>query len=179
VLDETRKYALHLTFAQQFYGQKTNAQLKGAIMSNTAVKICGSAEGTSLAELTKMMSGVEKEDLQYCGVGEFYIKVKDVSKQAKRQQTYGLNTARRFFAPTFLLSANTNRNMDEDTWRKTREYQLKNYYREIPKEDDSLRETQAKPVVMDSADPEEISADSDAIPARSQKRAPIKPPLEL
>jgi len=125
------------------------------------------------------MIGVEKEDLQYCSVGEFYIKVKDVSKQAKRQQTYGLNTARRFFAPTFLLGESKQKSMDADAWQKTCEHQLKQYYREIPKEDDSLRETQAKPVVIDSTDPGEISTGQNAVPARSQKRVPIKPPLEL
>jgi hypothetical protein len=179
VLDETRKYALHLTFAQQYYGQKTNTQLKGAIMSNTAVKICGSAEGSSLSELTGMMTGAQKEDLQNCELGEFYIKVKDVRKKAKYQQTYALNTARRFFAPTFLLGESKQKSMDAEAWQKTCEYQLKNYYREAQKDDDSVRAAGAETVLIDSADPEEISNGQDAVPSRHQKRTPIKPPLEL
>jgi hypothetical protein len=179
VLDETRKYALHLTFAQQYYGQKTNTQLKGAIMSNTAVKICGSAEGRSLSELSGMMTGVDREDLQYCGLGEFFIKVKDVRKKYSLQQTYGLNVGRRFFAPTFLLGESKEKSMDADTWRKTCEYQLKHYYREAPKDYDSVRAAEVETGGTDSPDPEEISASRDAAPSKRKKNAPLKPPLEL
>ena len=76
LLAESRKYAVHLTLAQQFHGQGTSPALRGAILNNTAVKIAGTGEGASLEAIAKIMTGTTKEDLQNLLTGEFFVKTR-------------------------------------------------------------------------------------------------------
>lgn len=98
ILAESRKYAVYLTLAQQFYGQDTSTNLRNAIVNNTAVKITGTGEGASLEAVQKMMNGVSKEALQNLETGHFFIKVKSHSILQKhlsgnRAQVFQMTTA--------------------------------------------------------------------------------------
>lgn len=125
LLAESRKYAIHLTLAQQFFGQGTETQLKGAILNNTAVKIAGTGEGASLEAIQKFMSGVTKEALQNLQTGHFYIRVK----------TSGIFSSVMMENKAQLLKVTTaylknSHQMHPRTWHKVTVYQREHYYRE-------------------------------------------------
>lgn len=125
VLDESRKYGLHLTLVQQFFGQKTSTAIRASIMNNTAIKICGTGESASLEAMARVMTGATKEDLQNCECGEFFIKVKKQS--GILQQAYGTHYARPFKNGTSLLGFKNS--MSRDNWEGLKKQQIEKYYR--------------------------------------------------
>lgn len=56
VLTESRKYGLHLTMAQQFYGQGMDRDLLAAVMGNTAIKIAGRNDTMTLKKMDERMA---------------------------------------------------------------------------------------------------------------------------
>jgi hypothetical protein len=177
VLTQTRKFALHLTFAQQYFGQDLDSQLKDAISSSTAVKISGIADaGASLTSMSKMMTGVNTEELQNCRRGEFFIKYKDTG-DGYGSQEYGKSVARKFFTPVFLLG--NRRTVNDDEWEKRKAFQLQHYYRKIRDQEAFLRKALETPFLSDTTDPDEIRSDKADVPARQKERSALKPPLEL
>lgn len=72
ILTETRKFRLHGTFAQQFTGQGMDAQMKKAVIGNSAVKITGN-NGVADLKIMSAETGTTVEDMQTLKVGEFYI----------------------------------------------------------------------------------------------------------
>lgn len=127
ILDESRKYGLHLTLVQQFFGQKTDTQLRASIMNNTAIKICGTGEDSTLEKMARVMTGVTKEELQNCERGQFYIKVK--KQGGLIQQAFGTNYARPFRNTTALLGFRNS--MPSEAWQKVKKQQLQEYYRPL------------------------------------------------
>lgn len=127
ILDESRKYGLHLTLVQQFFGQKTDTQLRASIMNNTAVKICGTGEDSTLEKMARVMTGATKEELQNCERGQFYIKVK--KQGGLIQQAFGTNYARPFRNTTALLGFRNT--MLSEEWQRVKEQQLQKYYRSL------------------------------------------------
>lgn len=124
LLAESRKYAVHLTLAQQFFGQGTDNALKGAILNNTAVKVAGTGEGTSLEAIQKFMTGTSKEDLQNLDTGHFFVKVKSSGILSR---VLNENTAQHFRVTTSYLG---NRNaMQKRQWEKVKAYQIAHYYK--------------------------------------------------
>lgn len=127
ILDEARKYALHLTLAQQFYGQDTSPNLRGAILNNTAVKIAGTGEGASLNEISKFMTGATKEELQNCEMGSFYLKVK--KQRGFLNFIFSNEYAHLFRVTTSFLGFR--HSMKSEQWEGVKDYQLKHYYAPI------------------------------------------------
>jgi len=126
LLAESRKYAVHLTLAQQFHGQGTSPALRGAILNNTAVKIAGTGEGASLDAISKVMTGTTKEELQNLLTGEFFVKTRanNILESALNE-----NLAQKMKVTTkFIGDRHT---MKPQQWQSVKEYQLKHYYKSI------------------------------------------------
>lgn len=149
ILAESRKYAVHLTLVQQFFGQKTDTQLRAGIMNNTAVKICGTGEDTSLEKMARVMTGASKEDLQNCDRGIFYVKVK--KQGGIIQQAFGTQYARPLRNNISLLGFRNG--MGKDHWRAVKADQLKTYYRPL-KPSASLSEADMFTPSTDTQNPE-------------------------
>ncbi len=146
VLDESRKYGLHLTLVQQFFGQKTSTEIRASIMNNTAIKICGTGESTSLEAMAKVMIGATKEDLQNCERGEFFIKVK--KQGGILQQAFGTHYARPFRNNISLLGFRNT--MKPEEWKTLKAYQIEKYYRSLSGKSEAVE-------IIDGANPEEFT----------------------
>jgi hypothetical protein len=75
ILEESRKYHLHLIVATQILGKNIDPILKESILSNTNVKIIGANSYAQQYTLSKE-TGIDKEKLTKLRVGSFYIKSK-------------------------------------------------------------------------------------------------------
>ena len=126
LLAESRKYAVHLTLAQQFHGQGTSPALRGAILNNTAVKIAGTGEGASLDAIAKIMTGATKEELQNLETGQFLIKVKS---STILETALNENLAQYFRVTTSFIGYR--HAMKPNHWQSVKDYQLKHYYKPI------------------------------------------------
>ena len=71
---ELRKFALHLTIAQQYEGQEGNRDIATAIAANTAVKIVGRTAdpGSAVKMATKVL--VDEADIRRLKIGQFFIR---------------------------------------------------------------------------------------------------------
>lgn len=126
ILAESRKYAVHLTLAQQFHGQGTSPALRGAILNNTAVKIAGTGEGASLDAIAKIMTGATKEELQNLETGQFLIKVKS---SGILETALSENLAQYFRVTTSYIGER--HAMKPKHWQTVKKYQLKQYYKPL------------------------------------------------
>ena len=117
ILTETRKFRLHGTFAQQFTGQGMDAQMKKAIIGNSAVKITGN-NGVSDLKIMAAETGITVEEMQALNVGEFYI-----------QSGKGKHCLR---VKMPLLGKDTK--MTKQEWKSVMEQQIDQYYRPIGKQ---------------------------------------------
>lgn len=79
ILAEARKYAIHLTLAQQILGQGMDTSTKNIVLGNTAVKIIGANSLDTLSKMAKE-TGTELEIMQSLKVGQFVVKVRDPKK---------------------------------------------------------------------------------------------------
>lgn len=113
ILTETRKYALHLTLAHQYYGQDMSTALNDTIASNTAVKITGLNNHKSLTAFAKE-TGADMDVMKKLSVGEFYLKE-------------GKNSGIKIKAPAHLVDGKNA--MNQTQWQAIKKEQLKRYYR--------------------------------------------------
>ena len=67
ILEESRKYSLHITLASQMLGKNINPILKESITSNTNVKIIGANSYSQINYFAKE-TGIDKESLQKLSV---------------------------------------------------------------------------------------------------------------
>ena len=72
ILEESRKYSLHLTLASQMLWKNINPILKESITSNTNVKIIGANSYAQINYFSKE-TGIERHSLQKLTVWNFYI----------------------------------------------------------------------------------------------------------
>lgn len=170
ILAESRKYAVHLTLAQQFFGQGTENQLKGAILNNTAVKIAGTGEGASLEAIQKFMNGISKEDLQNLQTGHFYVRAKTsgiIASVLSENQAQKLKTT-----TAYLKNSNQ---MSPKKWQRVKTYQKERYYRQ---------ENAKNPTKNDFLEPDDTNypeAENNAQNAKykARTRKPLTPKFEL
>lgn len=170
ILSESRKYAVHLTLAQQFFGQGTENQLKGAILNNTAVKIAGTGEGASLEAIQKFMNGVSKEDLQNLQTGHFYVRVKTsgiIASVLSENQAQKLKTT-----TAYLKNSNQ---MHPKKWQRVKTYQKEYYYRQEQATKSPIND------FLEQADTNYPREENNAQNAKSQARGrkPLVPKFEL
>jgi hypothetical protein len=70
ILEETRKYGLHLTLAQQIAGRGMSNEMKNVVLNNTNIKIAGrTKEDNTISSLI----GCSIEQLQQLETGCFYV----------------------------------------------------------------------------------------------------------
>jgi len=113
ILTESRKFGLHLTMAQQFWGQGMNTDLRDVVISNTEVKFCGKNASKTLKAFS-METGVAFEDLQQNpGRGVFFLR--SGSSQPTKIQL-----------PSFLVGHK--HSMSRETWKTVIDYQVETYY---------------------------------------------------
>lgn len=78
IYKETRKYGLHITFAQQITGFGMDSEMWRAISGNSRVRFAGSAGGDKTTERDlSYMAGVEADDLKQLKPLNFYLKSAD------------------------------------------------------------------------------------------------------
>lgn len=116
VLEEARKFGLHLTLCQQYAGQRMDRELTKSVLGNTGVKIAGfNSEKATHAEMSRVMQ-LDEAELIGLQKREFYVKT--VGKPAFKVKT-----------PDTL--AGMKNCVDADTWRGVLREQVKTYYRPI------------------------------------------------
>lgn len=114
ILAETRKYGLHLVFANQFIDQVYAKSIRQAIKTNTDIKIMGRNEDDHFEQFADSLL-VEKEDLLRLKPFEFYVK-------AGARPTYKMKSVHVFHDSSLKSTAQEK----EDLLR-----QVEKYYREV------------------------------------------------
>lgn len=115
ILAESRKYALHMTMAQQYLGQQMNTDFRRGVLANTDVKITGKSASDSRAAIARE-TGITEAELDRLDVGQFFVKV-------------GSRPAFRLNVPHFLVGMNNA--MTPQDWQETKNRQLEDFYRPI------------------------------------------------
>lgn len=72
ILEEARKFGLHLTLAQQYIGQRMDTEFKRNIMANTAIKLAGKNDPKVLLDIAKTMN-IDASAFQRLKTGEFLV----------------------------------------------------------------------------------------------------------
>lgn len=131
VLEEARKFGLHLTLCQQYAGQRMDRELTKTVLGNTGVKIAGfNSEKTTHAEMARVMQ-IDDAELVALKKREFYVKT--VGRPAFKVHT-----------PDALVGRKNC--VDAETWRATLRDQVGRYYRPItPHTEPMSADTHAAP----------------------------------
>lgn len=117
VLNETRKYGVHLTLAQQIAGWGMDADTKKAVFANTGVKITGKNSTDTLSAMAKE-TGATLEELQALDVGRFHVKALSKPGVVVR-------------VPSRLIHGGAC--MPASDWERIKSEQLAKFYREAPR----------------------------------------------
>ena len=116
IMVEARKFGLHLTLAQQTYGQDMDPGLQEAIIGNTAIKITGQGDSYTLKKMADRMR-VNEDELHGLGLGEFFVKI------------IGSRPAFKLYTTTDLLDYRHSIGAGE--WERVKQDQVNRYYRPI------------------------------------------------
>lgn len=112
-MEETRKFKLILTMAQQQVGQEMTPQVRDAVLGNAHLHISGR---TKLPKTVTPFMDVDTIDIENLRRGQFYARV-------------GSAPAFTFKIPTHLLG--TAGSMPDEEWERVKAAQLKRYYRPV------------------------------------------------
>lgn len=115
ILNEARKYRVHLTLAQQILGYGMEPETRKVVLSNTAVKITGRNARHTLDAMAKE-TDAPIEELERLRVGEFHIK-SGARKSVKARM------------PTHRLK--TKGGMTAEEWETVQTDQIARYYRPV------------------------------------------------
>lgn len=116
ILNEARKYRVHLTLAQQILGYGMEMETRKVVLSNTAVKITGRNARHTLDAISKE-TDAPIEELEKLQVGEFHIKSGSRKSVKVRMPTHRLQTRGA---------------MSPEEWADLLEWQISRYYCPIP-----------------------------------------------
>ena len=116
ILEEARKFGLHLTLAQQYAGQKMDTELSKTVLGNTGVKLAGfNNEKATQREMARVME-LDEGDLIGLEKRRFYVKSGD-------------RAAVKLIPPSHLVDR---RNcVSQADWQAELEKQKERYYRRI------------------------------------------------
>ncbi len=129
ILEEARKFGLHLTLAQQYAGQKMDTDLVKTVLGNTAVKVAGfNNEKSTHREMARLMD-LDEAQLVQLEKRRFYVKAGD-------------KAAIKLYPPSNL--ADTKNCVSRDVWRAELAKQKRRYYRpvDVAQEPSKSTETQ-------------------------------------
>ena len=120
ILTQARKFGIHATFAQQQVGQDMPTHLKRIVMGNTAIKITGNNEPSSLKAIATATQ-TEIADYQALKPLQFHVSVRGKGVP---------HTVRTRHLPKSAY-------MDAANWKAVKADQLRRYYRPVKPEDDA------------------------------------------
>ena len=123
ILEESRKYSLHITLASQMLWKNINPILKESITSNTNVKIVGANSYSQISYLAKE-TWSDKESLQRLTVWNFYI---------------SSNFVKPFKYKVPKLFLGDKNKMDEGMYTKFEQEQVQQYYTQKIKKEVPLK----------------------------------------
>ncbi len=123
ILEESRKYSLHITLASQMLWKNINPILKESITSNTNVKIIGANSYSQINYFSKE-TGINKESLQRLSVWNFYI---------------SSNFIQPFLYRVPKLFLGDKNSMTQEMFTKFEQEQIKLYYTQKPTKDEPLK----------------------------------------
>lgn len=117
LLEEARKYGVHLTLAQQVAGRGMSSEVQLVTLNNTAIKLVGR---TPSDPKTAKLLGVEDEDIQELKTAEFFCKASH-------------KPAFKFKAHPHLVKklAVENKYMTDEDFETVKQKQIKKYYARI------------------------------------------------
>ncbi|MEM6820328.1 MAG: DUF87 domain-containing protein [Verrucomicrobiota bacterium] len=119
ILDESRKFKLYLTLANQYIGQFENSQIRESVEQNTMIKLTGLMSSEKAKQLMAKVIGTKPEQLATLGQGQFFVRLGEL--------------------PGFLLRNRSDlidyhHSVDDEQWELMKESQSASYYRDIPTE---------------------------------------------
>ena len=123
ILEESRKYSLHITLASQMLWKNINPILKESITSNTNVKIIGANSYSQINYFAKE-TWIDKESLQRLTVWNFYISSNFI-------QPF------RYRVPKLFLGDRNK--MTKELYAKFEQEQLKQYYTQKSAKDEVVK----------------------------------------
>ena len=172
ILTGARKFGLHLTLAQQQFGQDMDTSLANTVLGNTAVKMVGMNDETTLKKFEDRLQ-VPLEDLRNIGRHRFYIKTASSSKPAVKVSI-----------PSHLVGFKNSIGLEP--WKVAKQEQMQLYYRklEIPTNhvgdevgaDDDLTCPVEHTPTSPTAAPRRTKAGGMGKDARSTVKPPPEPP---
>ena len=125
VLDQARKFRLHLTLASQYLGQFTDVEVRSSIEQNCAVKLIGLQNQESTRVHMAKLAGTTAEKIGSLATGDFFVKIGAFPGYTLRNDTQ------------LLGGANS---MTDAEWDRIRSDQLRRYYRPIEARSDTRSE---------------------------------------
>lgn len=131
ILNEARKYGLHLTLACQIVGQGMSPQLNKAILGNTALKILGDAGADSRRVMTKEMN-IKSVNAEVLDVGQFVLR-------------HGHWPSVRFRCTNAHVGSG--QTMSPSQWRALKQDQIKRWYIRSSKPDPPDDQKRQEPVL--------------------------------
>ena len=117
ILTGARKFGLHLTRAQQQFGQEMDPSLANTVLGNTAVKIVGMNDETTLKKFEDRLQ-VPIEELRKIKRHRFYIKTASSSKPAVYVTV-----------PPHLVGFKNS--IGVEAWKAAKKEQMRLYYRKL------------------------------------------------
>ena len=117
ILTGARKFGLHLTLAQQQYGQGMDAELAKTVLGNTAVKIVGMNDEDTLKKFEDRLQ-VSLDDLRKIEHHRFYIKTASSNKPAVKVSV-----------PSRLVGFKNS--IGVEAWKLAKKEQMRLYYRKL------------------------------------------------
>lgn len=119
ILEEARKYGIHLTLAQQTAGAGMTDRLYKAVLTNTGVKITGANSHYTLSKMAEE-TGAEYDSLAGLGIGRFSLYKRALSGEEQRAPIV-------VTMPTNTLDEK--QSMDANEWEAVKRAQIAMYYR--------------------------------------------------
>lgn len=135
VLQESRKYKLYLTMAQQIFGMGMGNDLKNIVLGNTKVKMCGQNGHHETQQKMATSMKVNMNQFDDLEVGQFVAK-------SGENEAFTLNVN-----PMLAMAdENSAINQTAEEWQETVKHQLAHYY---GKDDNQVMPQQASPPADD------------------------------
>ena len=154
ILTQARKFGIHATFAQQQVGQEMPTHLKRIVMGNTAIKITGNNEVSSLKAISAATQ-TDIADYQALRPLQFHVSVRGKGMP---------HVVRTRHLPSSAY-------MSGDEWKALKADQLRCYYRTVKTEEDAA----ASPGWTETP-ADHQGDDSPALPGYNATRTPQNTP---
>lgn len=116
VLDQARKFRLHLTLANQYLGQISDLEVKSSIEQNCAIKLIGLQNQEATRVHMAKLAGTTAEKIGSLATGEFFVKIGAFPGYTLHNDTH------------LLGGANS---MSDENWDRIKADQLARFYRPI------------------------------------------------